>query len=509
VDVAIVGAGITGLVTAHLLKKAGKTVAVIDKSGICGGETGHTTAHLTEVIDSRYHALVKDFGATGAKQAAQASRAAIDWIERTVTEHSIDCGFSSVPAFLYAEREDEVRDLMREIEFAREAGLDASFVNPASMPLPFATSGAMRVGRQAQFHPVRFLLALATRIQGGGSHVLENSPVSDFKHGEPCWLQAGGTEVTARDVVFATNHPIATRLLLHTKLAAYRTYAVASPLAAGQDSLPDGLYWDMQDPYHYTRTQVIDGNRFLIVGGEDHKTGHEEDTDARFSRLMAYATEKFGVTRFDYRWSGQIIEPVDGLPFIGRSPGGTEHFLVATGYGGNGMTFGPIAGMILSDALLGVTNPWASLFEARRIKPMAAALTYVMENVDFPRCLLRDQLAPAEAKSLAEVPAGEGRIVSVSGHKVAVYRDERGECHGVSSVCTHLGCQVGFNSAEKSWDCPCHGSRFGTDGRVINGPAVSALKRIELGAGALPGEAGNEGPRRELDTGGGAEKRSA
>jgi Rieske Fe-S protein len=284
--------------------------------------------------------------------------------------------------------------------------------------------------------------------------------------------------VRARHVFVAANVPINNRVLLHTKIAAYRSYAIAAEI---QPAFPAALFWDTDEPYHYTRKHAVDGRMYLIVGGEDHRTGTETDTDACYQRLLAYARERFGIGGWRFRWSGQIIEPVDGLPFIGRNAA-EQHVYVATGYAGNGMTFGTLAGMMVSDAILGRPNPYADLYDATRVKPIAAAVDYVKENVAFPVHLLTDRLTSinVEDKPIQTLQPGEGAILAADEGKIAACRDRGGTVHAVSAVCTHLGCDVAWNQAEQTWDCPCHGSRFAPDGKVINGPAVSDLRRVPV-----------------------------
>jgi Rieske Fe-S protein len=307
---------------------------------------------------------------------------------------------------------------------------------------------------------------------GHGARVYENTRVLGVDDGEPCIVETERGAIRAKQVFVATNVPVNNRVLLHTKLAPYRSYAIAHEWSGSLD----GLFWDTDDPYHYTRVEKVDGRPFLIVGGEDHRTGEEGETNLRYERLLQYATERFGVTEATYRWSGQIIEPVDGLPYIGLNTA-SRHVYVATGYAGNGMTFGTLAGMIVSDLVLGTPNPYAALYDATRIKPLAAAYDYVAENAAFPAHLLKDRLTTlnAEERPVESLRPGEGGIFPADQGKVAVCRDRDGILHSVSAVCTHLGCDVAWNDAEQTWDCPCHGSRFSPDGGVINGPAVSDL----------------------------------
>ena len=488
VDVAIVGGGIAGLTAAALLKQEGRTVAVIEKDRIAGGETGHTTAHLTEVIDTRYRTLDQDFGAAGARLVARSSREAIARIEAFIQAHGIDCGFRRLPAWLYAENEKDVDSLLEEREAARRAGLEVQF--SGHLPLPFPVKGALRFENQAELHPREYLLPLARTVPGDGSHVFERTHVHQVEDGPRCTVKTNGGIVTAQDVLVLANVPVHERLFLHTKLYPYRSYVVAARV---EEEL-EGLFWDTESPYHYSRTQRTRDGVMLIVGGEDHKTGTDDKTEERYARLERYAIDRFshaGFTRAEHRWSGQIIETADGLPYIGRSPN-AEHVWVGTGFSGNGMTFGTLAGMLLTDLVLERENQYAAHYNPSRVKPLAAAVTYLSENVDFPRYFIQDRLlrVNVEAKALAEVGRGEGKIVQLGGEKLAVYRDDADEVHALSPVCTHLACDVSWNRAEKSWDCPCHGSRFSIDGEVINGPAIAPLEKKALNEAAGESTAG-------------------
>jgi Rieske Fe-S protein len=343
------------------------------------------------------------------------------------------------------------------------------------VPLPYPVKGALRVEDQAQFHPREYLLALADRITGDGSFLFENTKVTEIEDGTPCRVVTERGVVTAAAVVEATTTPL-NRVFMHTKLYPYRSYAVAAPLAT---PLEPGLYYDSQDPYHYLRTQQVGGTTYLIVGGEDHKVGSEEDTEAHYAALEEFTQRRFSVTRLTHRWSGQVIEPADGLAYIGHNSA-SRHVYVATGFSGTGMTWGTLSGMILCDLLQGRQNPFAALYDATRVKPKAGARDFIQENAEVAFRFVADRLSRPDGHRLAEVAPGEAKVLEVGGHKVAVYREPDGTPHAVSPVCTHLGCHVHWNNAERSWDCPCHGARYSPTGRVLNGPAVKDLPSRKL-----------------------------
>jgi len=476
VDVAIVGGGLTGLVAAWLLTEAGARVAVLEQGRIASGETGNTTAHITELVDTRYHVIERDFGREGARLVARSNHDAIDWIERTYNVLGIDCGFERVPAYLYTERAGDLGFLRKEFAAAERAGVPVEFVN--EVPLPFPTAGAVRVARQAQFHPRGFLLPLAERTVARGGRIFELTHMTGVSDGEPCEVETRNGRVRARDVIVATNVPANNWAALITKLPAYRTYAIG---AREGRPIPRGLYWDTDAPYHYTRTQPTAEGDVLIIGGEDHKTGTETETLQRFESLLDYAGSHFAVQQADYRWSGQIIEPVDGLPFIGLNTA-SEHVYVAAGYSGNGMTWATVAGQLTTDLVLGRSNPYGDLYKATRVKPLAAAKDFITENIDFPKYLVRDRTTSADVQgdNPALVPKGVGRVLGIGGVKYAVYRAEDGQLHSLSPICPHMHCDVAWNDAERSWDCPCHGSRFTPTGEVLNGPAVTNMAPLPL-----------------------------
>ncbi len=474
VDVCVIGGGIAGLTAADNLKKAGQRVAVIEMGRIGRGETGHTTAHLTQMLDIDYRKLISDFGLAGAKLVDNSVRTAIDKIENNVSSKQIACDFRRVAGWQYTEKRAEIEQIETEAEAAAQIGIEHELVD--EMPWPRKIARGLRLDRQAQFQPISYLASLAKDIDGGGSYIFENTRMTEVHEGEPCRVVTDRGAILAKNVIVAANVPSSNRLFLQTKIASYRTYAIAvretNPTDLGN------LFWDVDDPYHYVRSAAFNGVPHLIIGGEDHKTGHDEHTELHFKKLEEWAHERFHVDAITHHWSGQVVEPVDGLPYIGRNSM-SDHVFVATGFSGNGMTFGTVSGILISDLILGIENPWAEIYQASRVKPLASIKNYLSENIDFPSHLIADRLTPAKESDTHHLRENQGAIVRIGGKKLAAYRDPEGELHVMSPVCTHLGCHVQWNDAETSWDCPCHGARFGPKGQLLNGPAVSDLAAEE------------------------------
>ena len=467
-DVCVIGAGIAGISTAYHLARAGKRVVVLEDGAVGGGETGRTTAHLSNALDDRYHHLERLHGGDGARLAASSHAAAIDRIESIVREERIDCGFERLDGYLFVPPGESDEILHTEVDAARRAGVAGVELLKRVPHLSFDLGPCLRFPGQAQFHPLAYLSALVAALERMGNKVYGKTHVSGVDPGPPARITTdGGRTVTADFVVCATNTPVIDWLVIHSKQAAYRTFAIGARI---NGNVPLALYWDTADPYHYVRQS----NGVLIVGGEDHKTGQADDGDERLARLESWTRERFPVGAVEYRWSGQVMEPVDGLAYIGRNPGDKGHVFVATGDSGHGMTHGTIAGMLITDLILGRTNEWEPLYDPSR-KSLKASPEYAKENLNVA-AQYTDYVTPGDAASEAEIQPGSGAIVRHGLKKFAVYRDDRGTLHRASAVCPHLGCIVQWNSLEMSWDCPCHGSRFGTDGRVLNGPALNGLE---------------------------------
>lgn len=472
-EVCVIGAGLAGITTAYLLALEGRQVAVLEDGAVGGGETGRTTAHLSNALDDRFHVLERLHGLEGARIAAASHGAAIDRIESIVRAEAIECDFQRVDGYLFVPPGEPLDALDAEFEAARRAGLtDVRMVPRAPVP-SFDSGPCLLFPRQAQFHPLAYLHALVGAIQRRGGWVYGQTHVTGVEAGPPATVATGaGPAVTADFVVCATNTPIIDWLVIHSKQSAYRTFAIGARVPGG--SVPAALYWDTADPYHYVRLQ----GDVLIVGGEDHKTGQEDDGYDRFAYLEAWSRERFPIGEVEYKWSGQVMEPVDGLGYIGRNPSDKRHILVATGDSGQGMTHATIAGVLLTDLIQDRPNEWETLYDPSR-KSLRSAAEYLKENVNVAKQYL-DYVSPGEARSVDDIGSGEGALVRQGLTKLAVYRDESGAIHALSAVCPHLGCMVHWNSLERTWDCPCHGSRFAVDGAVLNGPAAAGLAPANL-----------------------------
>jgi glycine/D-amino acid oxidase-like deaminating enzyme/nitrite reductase/ring-hydroxylating ferredoxin subunit len=473
-DVCIVGAGISGMTTAYLLARRGKSVVVLNAGSIGGGETGRTSAHLSNALDDRYDELERLFGERGALLAAASHTAAIDCIEAIVAEERIACDFERLDGYLFVAPEESKDVLDREIGAVHRAGLtDVEWVDRAPLQY-FDTGRCLRFPRQGQFHPLKYLSGLAQAIRREGGQIFTGTHAEEIQGGSPARIKTrAGPVVTADDVVVATNTPINDPLIMHTKQYAYRTYVIGVQIPRG--SVTKALYWDTSDPYHYVRIHSGDDGRgqphdLLIIGGEDHKVGEKGDGNQRFAELYRWTRKRFPmVQNIEYQWSGQILEPADSLAFIGRKPQGTPNVYIATGDSGHGLTHGTIAGILLTDLILGQPNPWACLYDPLRLRSIATT-DFLVENLSV-LVHYADWLTGGEVSSAEEIKPGEGRILRRGLTKIAAYRDENGVLHERQAICQHLGCVVSWNSTEKSWDCPCHGARYDALGRVINGPA--------------------------------------
>lgn len=477
-DVCVIGAGISGLSAAYFLARDGKRVIVLDDGPIGGGETGRTTAHLASALDDRFTRLESLHGEKGARLAARSHSRAIDRIDAISSIEQIDCQFKRVEGYLFNPSGRELLDLEKELAAVQRAGLRAELVERAPI-IGFETGKAIRFENQAQFHPLVYLEGLAHALEKGGGRIVTGIHVEKIEEEGGCRvITDGGKVINAAFVVVATNAPINSMVELPMKQAAYRSYAISMVVPRAQ--IAPGLYWDTEDPYHYVRLMDAprdDGADLLIVGGEDHKTGQEDDGHDRFDKLEAWARERFPMAaEVSHRWSGQVLEPVDGLGFAGLTPGSQRVFLIS-GDSGHGLTHGTLGGELVSDLILGRKNEWATLYDPSR-KTLRALGTFASEGANtFAQ--YADLLKGSDEKSIDDIPRGAGAVMRRGLKQIAVYRDQGGECHERSAICPHLGAVVAWNHAERSWDCPCHGSRFDPMGRVIAGPAVADLEPLD------------------------------
>ncbi len=483
VDVAVIGAGIIGLSTAVLLKRAGVRVAVMEAGRVASGVTGYTTAKITSLHGLVYAHLVKQVGEERARIYADANQAAIEQVAAFVEEYAIDCDLRRMAAYTYTEDLSRVGDIRAEVETSVRLGLPASYTE--STDLPYPVRAAVRFDNQALFHPRRYCLALAGLIPGDGSHLFEMTRATDVEEGSPCEVVTGYGTIRAQHVVLASHIPFMDRGGFFAKTSPSRSYALGVRV---EGVVPEGMYLSADSPTRSIRPHPIGDETMLIIGGEGHKVGQDPDTRRRYSALEEWSRERFDVRSIDFRWSAQDYMPVDDVPYIGRLTPTSKQVYVATGFKKWGMTTGTFAGMIVSDAILGRDNPWASLFDATRVDLTHSAKQLVTENTNVAKRFLGDRLGIPKASSLTGLAPGEGKVLEIGGEKVAAYRDEAGTVHTVSPICGHMGCVVTWNSAERTWDCPCHGSRYDYNGHAIQGPTVRDLEPKPLSGGPAPAE---------------------
>ncbi|PSQ49310.1 (2Fe-2S)-binding protein [Halobacteriales archaeon SW_7_65_23] len=477
VDVAVIGGGITGLSTAINLIEAGRTVAVVEADRIVSGVTGHTTAKLTSLHGLIYDELLSEFGRSEADQYATANEAAIDEVESRAASADIDCEFERTAAYTYSTSTDDLDTIRAEVRAAQSLGLPASFVE--STPLPFDVEGAVKFEEQAAFHPRKYLLAVAEQVHGDGSYVFEETQAQDVDPGSPCTVDTERGSITADDVVIATHFPFFDRAGYFSRMHPHMAYLLAVQLS---ESPPEGMYYSTNTPADTIRhRRTVDGQDMLLVGGQSHKPGEKDiSTKERYRRCEAFAREYFPVESVEYRWSTMDYSTVDGVPFIGQIDPFTDSVYVGAGFSGWGMTGGTAAGMIISDLIVDGSSPWAEVFDPQRLTPGASTKEFVTENAEVGVDFLKDWAATVLSPDEVPVDLNEASVTRHDGRPVGIFRDGDGSVHAVSAICPHMGCLVRWNDAERTWDCPCHGSRFDYDGDVISGPALDGLESREL-----------------------------
>jgi glycine/D-amino acid oxidase-like deaminating enzyme/nitrite reductase/ring-hydroxylating ferredoxin subunit len=478
--VAVLGGGIAGLTTAYLLAREGRPVTVVEADQIAAGVSGYTTAKVSVQHNLVYADIAKRHGDDAAKQYAESQAQALRWLRDTVTSEQIDCELEERTSLVYTESGDDREQVEAEVEFARAAGLDMSLVDDS--PLPWVIEAGAQLGGQLQFHPRKYLLALAAGIVAAGGRIVEKTRALDaHTDGDTQLVVTDQGELTCEDVVVATHYPFLDRGFLFARLAPYRDVVVAATIDEKSDSGIIAISTGSErGGTHSVRTAPYrDGKRLLIVTGGQYKTGTRDDIESVYDELAAWTTERFPGSEIAYRWSTQDTSSVDRLPMIGALPNGGDHIWVATGFSAWGMTSGTLSGLILRDLMQGRPNKFAELYDPARSTPRASASKLVKENAGVARELVGGMFRP-DLSGIDELAPDEAGVFLTRHGRTAAYRDESGTLHAVSARCTHLGCTVRFNDAEKSWDCPCHGSRFDHTGKVLNGPAVDALEPHDL-----------------------------
>ncbi len=462
VDVAMIGGGLTGLTAALHLRKAGQRVAVLEAGHIGDGTTGFNSGHLDATTDTPLARLILDFGLENAATIAAANREAIEQIEQRSREYE-GCAFCRISSYQLTETAAGLARLQDQCAAGRKLGYNCWFTR--QVPVPFACVGAIQVEQQARFHPLNYVQQMAAELHSLGGEIFENSACSPPTGGNPCRVDTEGGSITAGAVVVATHAPFLGISQFEFRVFPYQSYCL---VARVDDPPADALYWDDAEPYHYLRLAEPSDPSLVLIGGADHKTGQPGDERQRFAELESYAAERFEVRAIEHRWSAQHYVPADGLPHIGRVPG-EENLFLATGFAGTGLTWGTVAGSLLARMILGQRHPLEEILNPGRLTLMASTGDMVAENLDVIRRFAADRFA-APNQSEDAIPPGSGRVIRQHGRMQAIYRDAAGDLHRFSPVCTHAGCIVHWNEAERTWDCPCHGGRFTSQGKRFAGP---------------------------------------
>lgn len=475
VDVAIVGGGITGISTAMILSNTGMKVAVLEAFEVGTGTTGSSTGNLYAPIDERLFSISSKHDEDTMRSVAISRTVAVAQIEQWISEHHIDCDFHRVPWHLFTTEETNSEDdkVKKEYDAVKKAELPVTDTLPLEFPIK-NISAITTIANQAQFNPLKYVQELANAIADDHCQIYEHTKVTNVEDGSPCIVHTANGKVRAKKVIMATHSPKGI-YGVHTAMEPHREYAMAFKL---RSNLPArGIYWHVKKSQQYSiRPYSNESGNFLLILGEPHKVGHKEHNEDSFKKIEEYARKHFDVESIEYTWAAQNYKPADNLPYIGTSPL-EKNIFIATGFAADGLVYGTLSGMIISDTILGKENKWAKNYSPKRFKPVASATDFIKENVTTAASLIKDYLFYGNADELNEVKPGEGKTLKIDGERVAAYRDDNGKIHVVSAVCTHLGCIVHWNNGEKSWDCPCHGSRFSVDGEVLEGPAYQNLAK--------------------------------
>ena len=471
VDVAIVGGGIVGLTAAYLLKRAGRSVAVVESRRVAAQVTGGSTAKITSQHGLIYADLIDNHGIEKAQAYADANQEAIEQIARIAASLGVECDFERKASYVFSRTGATTGAIEEEYEAATRLGLPASFVKTAPISVPVAS--ALCFDNQAQFHPRKYLLAMAAAIDGDGSYVIENTRVLDAHDGEPCRVVSEGGTIAATDVIVATNLPILDRGGFFTRAYPRAHIGIAAPIAAG--AVPEGMFLCMDDAPHSLRTWRNGEETYLIVLSAGFTPGKTEDVTALYDRLARETQRDFPIRSIAHRWMTEDYDSMDGLPFVGKLAPGSKHLYTATGFSAWGISNGTAAAHLLANIILEREAPTAFLYDSTRIKA-AGATKFLRKNLSVGKDWLSGIVSRGERRSVNDLQPGDGAVIDVSGKKQAVYKDEDGAIHARSPYCTHLGCLLAWNNLERTWDCSCHGSRFERDGRVLHGPATKDME---------------------------------
>jgi glycine/D-amino acid oxidase-like deaminating enzyme/nitrite reductase/ring-hydroxylating ferredoxin subunit len=476
-DVAIIGGGITGITTALKLQKAGKACVLFEAETLCFGTTGGTTAHVNTMLDSPYTDIIKNFGKDNGVHIADAAAEVIRTMKSNIEEYNIDCGFEDAEAYVFATNDKQVQELESVYKGLGEVGLSAYF--SATIPLSMPFTKAMSVPGQAKFHPVKYVYALARAFEEAGGAIIQHCRIQKVIEGDVfVYIDSQKGQFQTLALIYATHTPPGVNLL-HLRCTPYRSYALAVRLK--DEAYPKDLIYDMENPYHYYRTQYINEVPYLIAGGEDHKTAHHQNTKSCFRNLELHVRRYFNVDEVTHCWSSQYFEPDDGIPYIGHLPGHASNVYVATGFGGNGMTYSHMAARVLTNIILQTADPLIALFSPTRIKAVAGFVQFVDHNADVLKQFVNKWFSSDHAEAdISKLAPGEAKIVKYDGNLIGLSKDDRGDLHVVDPTCTHMGCSVVWNNSERSWECPCHGARYSPDGKVLTGPANKDLEIVRL-----------------------------
>jgi glycine/D-amino acid oxidase-like deaminating enzyme/nitrite reductase/ring-hydroxylating ferredoxin subunit len=473
VDVAVIGGGITGITSGYLLANEGLKVAILEADQLLNGTTGHTTAKITAQHGLIYDEFITNFGKSKAKLYYEANIQALAFIEKTIETKQIECEFSKQDAYLYATTKESYFDLQKEASAYEKLGIKGELID--DIPLDIEIKNALVMRNQAQFHPLKYLSQLVHIFIEKGGLIYENSvAVNIDTSNQPTVLTRNESRVTAKHILICTHFPFYEGLGLYsTRMHADRSYVLA---AKTRQKYPGGMYLSVDKPTRSLRSATINGEEMVLIVGEDHKTGQGIDTQEHYKALETFGQDVFGIESIPYHWSAQDLITMDKIPYIGEITSGQPNVMIATGYRKWGMTNATVAALMFRDKVLGNKNIFHNLFTPSRFYAQPSLKNFFLENANVAAQLIKGKL---EVTNLDPNLLGndEGAVISIKGERKGAYKDETGQLHIVDTTCTHIGCEVEWNSGERTWDCPCHGSRFSYQGDVIEGPAEKPLQK--------------------------------